>query len=134
MAVMHIWLNNAAAALLLSSLSSVHPLIAYLRMIPVAASEGHVLSSWLAGYLPYAHLIYSLMEDQAYIASSICCRSVGGAGSMKKLRSLVISFNQGLYFLYRHPFYPSLMGVQVDTFFYMDSFLGLAMFLFTVPL
>ncbi len=67
----HIWLNNAAAALFLSSLGAIHPALSYLGMIPVIVSEGHVLASWRAGYVPNSHLTYSLAEDQAYLLSSL---------------------------------------------------------------
>ncbi len=70
-AFLHIWLNNAASALLLSSLGVVHPVLAYLGMIPVAASDGRVLASWLSGYVPNRHLVYSVIESQGLLLSSL---------------------------------------------------------------
>ena len=93
----------------------------------------------LASFQGRMYLLYPLDK---YVGGLIFLVSVAAAvaihGSYPERHDTASDFpelmTEGPYALCRHPFYLSLMGVQVGTFLYMDSFLGLVAFLFTLPL
>ncbi len=66
-ALIHIWLNNTSSFLLASALIILHPLIGVFLVAFMSISTGELISSWLAGYCSSVHLLYGLVETQAYI-------------------------------------------------------------------
>ena len=66
-AVLHIWLNNVSSFFLAATLIVLHPVAGVFAVAYTSVFLGELLASWLAGYCGTAHMVYGLVETQAYI-------------------------------------------------------------------
>ena len=66
-AVLHIWLSNVSSFLLAAALIVLHPVAGVFAAAYASVFLGELLASWLAGYCGTAHMVYGLVETQAYI-------------------------------------------------------------------
>lgn len=62
-----IWLNNVASFLTAAALIVVHPVLGVLASALTSYSLGELVASWLAGYCSTPHMVYGVVETQAYI-------------------------------------------------------------------
>lgn len=66
-AVVCTWLSNTSSFFLGAVLVIINPFLGLLSVAYLSLSLGDLLASWLAGYCPTPHLIYGVVETQAYV-------------------------------------------------------------------
>ena len=66
-AVLHIWLSNVSSFFIGAVLAVLHPALGVLAAAFASLGLGELLASWLAGYCSTPHLVYGVVETQAYI-------------------------------------------------------------------
>lgn len=66
-AALHIWLSNASSFFIGAVLVVLHPALGVLAAALASLGLGDLFASWLAGYCSTPHLVYGILETQAYI-------------------------------------------------------------------